>query len=182
MIREVTNWKIGEWIDFHIFRPDEKKGYIIYISGRPDFRMTASEKEEKVNQSKKVPVCIGHDRQSQNKKYWLYKDRLYWEIDNLEPQDMKLLLDERIEKRNRKLEKLKLTDTASENEIKREAISDEVKMYVWKRDGGGCVECGSKINLEFDHIIPVSMGGSNTARNIQLLCEECNRKKGGNLV
>ncbi|MEA2074600.1 MAG: hypothetical protein U9O85_02525 [Euryarchaeota archaeon] len=58
MIREVTNWKIGEWIDFHIFRPHEKKGYIIHISGRPDFRMTISEKEQKVNQSKKVPVCI----------------------------------------------------------------------------------------------------------------------------
>ncbi|MEA2074612.1 MAG: HNH endonuclease [Euryarchaeota archaeon] len=26
------------------------------------------------------------------------------------------------------------------------------------------------------------MGGSNTAGNIQLLCEECNRKKGGSLV
>jgi 5-methylcytosine-specific restriction endonuclease McrA len=85
-------------------------------------------------------------------------------------------------KRNRKIEKLKLADTTSDNEVKREPISDEVKMHVWKRDGGRCVNCGSKINLEFDHIIPVSMGGSNTARNIQLLCEECNRRKGGNLV
>jgi hypothetical protein len=60
-------------------------------------------------------------------------------------------------------------------------IPDDVKMFVWKRDQGKCVKCGSQINLEFDHIIPVSKGGSNTARNIQLLCESCNRKKSNNI-
>lgn len=65
--------------------------------------------------------------------------------------------------------------------LHRQPIPDGVKMFVWKRDGGRCVNCGSKENLEFDHIIPLSMGGSNTARNLQLLCETCNRSKGGNL-
>ena len=64
----------------------------------------------------------------------------------------------------------------------REPIPDDVKMFVWQRDGGKCVRCGSNRNLEFDHIIPVSMGGANTARNLQLLCEGCNRAKGGSLV
>jgi 5-methylcytosine-specific restriction endonuclease McrA len=56
-------------------------------------------------------------------------------------------------------------------------IPSNVKMYVWQRDGGRCVECGSNEKLEYDHIIPVSKGGSNTERNVQLLCEHCNRKK-----
>jgi 5-methylcytosine-specific restriction endonuclease McrA len=43
------------------------------------------------------------------------------------------------------------------------------------------VKCGSQRSLEFDHIIPVALGGSNTARNIQLLCEGCNRAKGAAL-
>ena len=56
-------------------------------------------------------------------------------------------------------------------------ISQEVKDKVWNRDGGKCVKCGSNENLEFDHIIPFSKGGGNTYRNIQLLCEPCNRTK-----
>ncbi|MCW0489601.1 HNH endonuclease [Riemerella anatipestifer] len=60
---------------------------------------------------------------------------------------------------------------------KREHISQKVKDMVWNRDGGKCVECGSSEKLEFDHIVPFSKGGSNTYRNIQLLCEPCNRKK-----
>ena len=56
-------------------------------------------------------------------------------------------------------------------------ISQEVKDLVWNRDNGKCAQCFSNARLEFDHIIPFSKGGSNTYRNIQLLCEQCNRKK-----
>jgi hypothetical protein len=63
----------------------------------------------------------------------------------------------------------------------RPPILKSVKMYVWQRDGGRCVECGSKERLEYDHIIPVSKGGSNTDRNLQLLCERCNRSKGASI-
>jgi Holliday junction DNA helicase RuvB len=63
---------------------------------------------------------------------------------------------------------------ASEN---RDAIPSAIRREVWRRDGGKCVKCGSRKNLEYDHIIPVSKGGSNTARNIELLCEACNRAK-----
>jgi hypothetical protein len=66
--------------------------------------------------------------------------------------------------------------------LERQPISDDVKMFVWKRDGGRCIKCGSQENLEYDHIVPISKGGSNTTRNIQLLCEKCNRSKGANIV
>ena len=60
---------------------------------------------------------------------------------------------------------------------KREPISQETQDRVWNRDGGKCVKCGSAEKLEFDHIIPFSKGGANTYRNLQLLCEKCNRTK-----
>ena len=61
------------------------------------------------------------------------------------------------------------------------SISEQVKNAVWRRDEGKCVQCGSNENLEFDHIIPFSKGGANTKRNIQLLCESCNRAKSDNI-
>ena len=36
--------------------------------------------------------------------------------------------------------------------------------------------------IEIDHIIPYSHGGRNHIRNYQLLCKECNRKKGSTLL
>jgi len=68
------------------------------------------------------------------------------------------------------------TKFTSPNERSRR-ITQETKDMVWRRDEGKCVECGSNENLEFDHIIPHSKGGANTYRNIQLLCEYCNRSK-----
>lgn len=63
------------------------------------------------------------------------------------------------------------------DEVAGRMIPQSVKDAVWRRDEGKCVFCGSQENLEFDHIIPFSLGGSNTYRNIQLLCQNCNRSK-----
>jgi citrate lyase gamma subunit len=59
----------------------------------------------------------------------------------------------------------------------RRKITKEVRHSVWIRDAGKCVDCGADDYLEYDHIIPVSKGGSNTTNNIQLLCRRCNGKK-----
>jgi 5-methylcytosine-specific restriction endonuclease McrA len=61
--------------------------------------------------------------------------------------------------------------------FQRERIPDKIKHEVWRRDNGKCAQCGSREKLEYDHIIPISKGGSSTTRNIELLCESCNRKK-----
>lgn len=60
---------------------------------------------------------------------------------------------------------------------RRDPIPEDVKLVVWARDGGACIRCGSKESLHFDHVIPVSKGGSNEAVNVQILCQTCNLKK-----
>jgi hypothetical protein len=67
------------------------------------------------------------------------------------------------------------------DEVAARCISQSVKDLVWRRDGGKCVKCGSNQLLEFDHIIPFSLGGAGTYRNVQLLCQSCNRSKQVNL-
>lgn len=56
-------------------------------------------------------------------------------------------------------------------------ISNQTKMDVLIRDEHKCQICNSTENLEFDHIIPVSKGGSSESDNLQLLCRSCNRSK-----
>lgn len=98
------------------------------------------------------------------------------------PEEDLLMVKHFVLKQEKAFEKMKSQVEAFEKferlmKSSREPIAEEVRMYVWRRDGGKCVKCGSQRNLEFDHIIPVSKGGSNTERNIQLLCEACNRQK-----
>lgn len=121
-------------------------------------------------------------------KWWPSKVYLFgkqlWELSEAESQcstdDLRLLFLEAVDQERQKFERLKrkFSGIASKpNELKREQIPDEVKIFVWRRDEGKCIRCGNNERLEFDHIIPVIKGGSNTERNIQLLCENCNRTK-----
>lgn len=65
---------------------------------------------------------------------------------------------------------------------RRRLIPTQVKLEVWKRDGGKCVRCGATDDLHFDHIIPYSRGGTSlTADNIQLLCARHNIAKRDNI-
>lgn len=52
--------------------------------------------------------------------------------------------------------------------------SDEVKEQVKKRDGFRCVCCGTKNQLEIDHINPKYHGGDHSLNNLQTLCRTCN--------
>lgn len=55
---------------------------------------------------------------------------------------------------------------------------EEIHSILSKRDGEECQACGAKDHLEIDHDVPVSRGGTNDLRNLQLLCAPCNRSKG----
>ena len=46
---------------------------------------------------------------------------------------------------------------------------------------GRYAECGAGEYLEFDHIVPVAKGGSNSDSTVQLLCQKCNVKKSDNI-
>ena len=51
----------------------------------------------------------------------------------------------------------------------------KVRRLVESRDRA-CVRCGSCGTLECHHILPVSLGGFATERNLQMLCKECHRE------
>ncbi len=56
-----------------------------------------------------------------------------------------------------------------------------VQEFVFERDRGCCVSCGSEKDLCFDHILPFCKGGSSEhPNNIQILCSKCNFEKSAN--
>lgn len=57
-------------------------------------------------------------------------------------------------------------------------IPKQVKSYVWERDRGKCRNCGSTFALQLDHKMAFAKGGKATIDNMQLLCRNCNQRKG----
>jgi len=73
-----------------------------------------------------------------------------------------------------------LTETLDRRRIGR-YIPTKMKMRIARRDNYTCQACGKNLKddeLEFDHIIPISKGGSSEDHNIRLVCYDCNRSKG----
>ena len=59
---------------------------------------------------------------------------------------------------------------------------DAIFMRVGKRDGFHCGACSATSNLQLDHVLPVSCGGSSDDGNLQILCATCNNRKGAKTV
>ena len=57
-------------------------------------------------------------------------------------------------------------------------ISRKIKYQVWNRDKGQCKVCGTKRNLNYDHLKPAAFGGKSILENLRLLCFSCNQRAG----
>ena len=124
------------------------------------------------------------DRYRSRYRHYLYQNCLYGVSGKFTSEQEKLLVQDAFDSERRKFERLKqkfAAAAAADSRPSRPAISENVRIAVWRRDGGKCARCGSRERLEYDHIIPIALGGSNTARNIELLCEACNRAKGADI-
>jgi HNH endonuclease len=146
--------------------------------------------QQVLGETYKVPLKVlpfGLERfdstDTNGRSYWLFRGKCHWDTDDLGVEDVKALLLLKERRQERKIVRAKTLMAQAElpPENRRQAISGDVKLLVWQRDGGQCVRCSSRTDLQFDHIIPVALGGGSAAANIQILCGSCNRQKRDNL-
>jgi len=105
-----------------------------------------------------------------SEELWAYRNIVYAVPKHFEPEQQAVMVRREYERE---------TALLDPNVPHREYVPLDVQAEVYRRCDNSCVRCGGTLNLELDHIIPLARGGSNTARNLQLLCQRCNREKGG---
>ena len=71
--------------------------------------------------------------------------------------------------------------TGDEHYLDLRSFPDDIKLAAWERQNHICPICGKEFDFEFmegDHITPWRDGGRTVIENCQMLCRECNRRKG----
>lgn len=161
------------------------KGPAILQVGRNSYRLSKFTKQEWADAQERQlqnPIAI---TSIGDRRYWQFENRFYWENEGLRSMEIKALLIVKNQRRQQQIDRAKDTvamGSAPRAATARRAIPDDVKQYIWARDEARCRSCGSTSELQFDHVIPLAMGGSSNVENLQVLCGPCNRRKSAGLT
>ena len=71
--------------------------------------------------------------------------------------------------------------TRDERHLNLRTFTQNMKQRVYQRQDGKCVMCNEEFpisGMDADHITPWSEGGKTVEENCQVLCRQCNRRKG----
>ena len=72
--------------------------------------------------------------------------------------------------------------TGDERHLDLRSFPEDIKLAVWEKQHHICPSCQKEFDYEFmegDHITPCREGGRTVIENCQMLCRECDRRKGG---
>ena len=167
--------KSGAWI-FARYR---------FISGRmvASRSLNAGAYQDLQRLARNEPQPVLDDRE-RRRRWQFFRDEAYWEDEGYDAVQMKALLLERQAQKSRRVQRavaLMQQGSPPPSPI-RDSVAEEMRIEVWRRDAGRCVACGSKERIQFDHIIPVALGGASSVDNLQILCAACNQAKGPSLA
>jgi 5-methylcytosine-specific restriction endonuclease McrA len=146
-------------------------------SGRKviELRWSKAQVSAALEQQASEPALMWQDGK---RNLWQFLDGFWWDDDGLDVEDVKALVLQRKRRQEQKLQSARSLMRAEENgRPTRTPVPTELRRAVFERDGGCCVECGGRFDLQYDHILPVAHGGATTLENLQLLCADCNRGK-----
>lgn len=179
MLRRVEKARIYSRQKHRVFRANEE--WMIFSVGKAVFRVATPQYEVMAQIQKQRPSKLGS---SQERTYWWYQEKFYWENEELAEDGGYALLVTTEQRRRQSIDRAKATVVIQDETrpFRRTVIPDALKQHVWVRDAGRCQVCGASNELQFDHIIPISLGGATAEDNLQILCGPCNRRKGSGLT
>lgn len=129
-------------------------------------RLMASQRE--------LPVLV---TRKDGLRWWWYRDRFWWDDEGLTATDVENIVLQTDLDRKQQSDAVARARVVLLGEagapLAEERVSESVRLAVWRRDLGRCVDCGSFESVVFDHIVPISQGGSDTAVNVELRCRSC---------
>jgi hypothetical protein len=154
--------------------------WFFVATGMPPLRVDPELVAEATTRSDREPLLIARD---DSRQWWIYQGAFYWESYGYSPHDIAALIHQRMRRRQQQLDHARMLYNAEQAPPanRRGAITKAMRQAVYERDGGACVECDSTFDLQYDHLIPVALGGATTVDNLQLLCSACNQSKGGRI-
>jgi len=162
------------------------KGWVtLHVGARKAYRLLKVHKKEFAQNSevqRTYPLAVATVDQ---RTYWQFQDRFFIDNEGLDAAAVHALLVTRQQRQTQRIDRAQqivAMGTGPRERNVRGMIPDDVKHLVWTRDQGRCRHCGSTVELQFDHVIPVAMGGNGEAENLQILCGPCNRRKGAGIT
>lgn len=153
--------------------------YFFTATGLPPVRMSAEFARSTQRQAAILPAQVFRNGA---RTWWQFENGFWWENVGYQADDVLALLKDRERRQRRELERAHMLLKAEASPRNpRGPISREMQRSVFERDGGACVECSGTFSIQYDHIIPVAMGGATTIENLQILCSYCNQAKGASI-
>jgi hypothetical protein len=116
--------------------------------------------------------------------WWWFRDRFWWADRKLGAREVEsavLGIDLSSESQREAFERAQAgLEGRGDGAPGEDPVPEDVRREVWIRDRGRCVDCGVASSLAFDHVMPIAVGGSNTAPNLELRCRPCQRRRRAN--
>lgn len=110
------------------------------------------------------------------RQWWWYRDRFWWDDAKLNAHEVASAIHDAnlIGSLQRHLleEAREAVFGTAGSATASESIPESVRLGVWRRDGGRCVDCGSVENVRFEYVTTAG-GDVLSSHNVELRCRTC---------